>query len=201
MGIRTSTTTDPALVKKAQGGDKDAFVQLYDMYKVRIMNYVYRTIGDYQVAEEVTQETFIKAHRHIRRYRPTGTFSAWLYRIASNLSKNTLRNLHRRGFRRSISTIGEGRDIWEAVENHSTRPDYAAQQKELYSRIQKALGKIRMPHRETLILHDIEGLSYSDVARITGCKEGTVASRLSRGRREFKKLMAVHQIRKTGDEQ
>jgi len=182
--------SDEYLIQKAREEDRSAFEQLYNRYKKAIFAYIYRMIGDRAVAEELTQEAFVKVYTNLARYRPTGKVSSWIYAIAGNLAKNELRN---RGYRKaaSIETIissDEKLKLKDLLADKSLKPDDIAQNKELKTQIEKTIQCLSVNHREVLVLCDVQGLSYEDAAEIIGCSVGTLASRLSRARQAFVKI-------------
>ena len=182
--------SDKYLIQKAREGDRPAFEELYNRYKKAIFNYIYRMIGDRAVAEELAQETFVKAYINISTYKPTGKASSWIYAIAGNLAKNELRS---RQYRKAISleaTVSDDEKLKlkDILANGSFKPDDIAQNKELRVKIQKIMNSLAANHKEVLVLCDVQGLSYEDAAEILNCSVGTLASRLSRARQAFIKL-------------
>jgi RNA polymerase sigma-70 factor, ECF subfamily len=182
----------PALVAAHLAGDPQAFGQLVLRYQTRLLNFVYRMVGDRERAEDLVQEAFIRVHRHLHRYDPSRKFSTWLYTIASNLAKNELRNRRRSPlvFFQAIRQRWQG--DWRPVdfEDSSTRPDrvYAAHQ--LRELVDETVGKLAQHHREVFVLRELEGKSYEEIAEIAGCNIGTVKSRLNRARQSFAELIA-----------
>jgi len=182
------------LVLRAKEGDKQAFDELYQKYKRPILNYVYRFIGNRAYAEEITQETFVRAYVNIQRFEPRAKFSSWLYRIAGNLAKNYFR--HAKYEKRAHSTrrtTYDGSDdefeIIDSIEDKAKRPDESAQSKETQKLVQKAINELPPQFKEVLILCDIEGLSYEDAAEVMRCKPMTIGSRLWRAREKLAKML------------
>ena len=182
--------SDRYLIQKAREGDRPAFEELYNRYKKPIFNYICRLLGDRAVAEELTQETFIRVYTNLAQYRPTGKVSSWIYMIAANLAKNELRS---REYRKTVSldsAIAEDEKLrlGDLLQDTSVGPADVAENKEVRAQIQKVIHKLPLHHKEVLVLCDVQGLSYEEAAEILGCSVGTVASRLNRARTAFVKI-------------
>ncbi len=184
---------DEALLSKARQGDKAAFEEFYQRYKSLIFNYVYRFVGNYELAEEITQETFISAYTHLDTYSAKGKPLAWFYTIASNLSKNALKN---KTIRSEVSLDAPLQDsdgqinMFDVLESTKEKPELAIRSKELVGKIQEAIDSLPLEHKQILLLCDVQGQSYQDVAQILGCKPSTVGSRLFRARKKVAKKLA-----------
>ncbi|MFC1808093.1 sigma-70 family RNA polymerase sigma factor [Candidatus Omnitrophota bacterium] len=182
------------LVCKAKDGDRGAFDQLYQKYKRPILNYIYRFVGNRASAEELAQETFIRAYLNIHRFQPRAKFSSWLYRIAANLSKNFLRHAsYERKLipnqRRSTEGFDEDRRLIEEFEDSTKKPDEIALSRETSAIVQEAINELPTHLKEALMLCDIEGFSYDEAAKVMGCKSMTVGSRLWRAREKLSKIL------------
>jgi len=184
--------SDEILVKRAKEGDKSSFDELYQKYKKRILNYIYRMVGNQMIAEELTQDTFVRAYMHLRDYRERHTFSAWLYKIAHNLVMNELRVCKPDVSLDEPLVVGdETIRLIDTVVNGTTAPDLIAKSHELREAIQKVLNSLSAEHRRVLVLCDIQGLSYEEVSEILDINVGTVASRLSRAREQFNRKLRI----------
>jgi RNA polymerase sigma-70 factor (ECF subfamily) len=182
---------DAHVVARHLDGDLQAFGTLVDRYQTRLLNFVNRTIGDRERAEDLVQEVFIRVFRHIHRFDPTKKFSTWIYTIASNLAKNELRNRSRNPLV-LFQTIKKN---WEAdhrplqFEDTSARPDDLYRKRFLRNAVEQCVAKLPEHHREVFVLRELEGKSYQEIAEITGCNLGTVKSRLNRARNSFAALI------------
>ena len=180
--------TDEELMASFQGGDEKAFNEIVARYKDRLMNFVFRFLGDYDDSVDVVQETFVRVFRKRAMYRPIAKFSTWIYTIASNLAKTELR---RRGLRTWLSLGhmrgGSGQDFEIADERYS--PEREAESTIMREVIQKALLSISHIYREVVVLRDIQELSYEEISEITGLSLGTVKSRINRGRSQLQALL------------
>ncbi len=183
--------TDEDLILRVQDGESQAFDVLVNRFKNKLYTYLFRLLGNEAVAEEYTQETFVKAYINADKYRTVARFSTWLYTIATNLVRNRIRNIKRRPTTVSLwSEDLNGEDgKWVDLKDDSQRPDYDMERKSLNDLIQRAIEKIPAKYRPSFVLREINGLSYEEIAASTGLKLGTVRSRINRGRLYFKKAV------------
>ncbi len=188
-------SSDDGLVEKAKKGNRAAFDELYNKYKRPILNYIYRLIGDLSQAEELTQETFIRVYTNIGRYVKKGKFSSWVYAIAGNLAKNFLRDtsyVTEVSIDKEIQEEQKGKiTLLDVIADKTKGPDKETLKKETERLIQRGLNKLKPKHKDVIILCDIEGLSYGEVARILKCRPATVGSRLSRARENLARILGI----------
>ncbi len=183
---------DSKVVASYLEGDTWAFDELVVRYQKRLLNFVYRTIGDRERAEDLVQEVFIRVHRHLARFDQTKKFSTWIYTIASNLAKNELRNRSRSPLV-LFQTIKKN---WEAdhrplqFEDKHQRPDDLYRKRHLRDLVQWAVRQLPEHHRVVFVLRELEGKTYEEIADITACNLGTVKSRLNRARNRFAQVIA-----------
>jgi RNA polymerase sigma-70 factor (ECF subfamily) len=183
-----------ALIEAHLGGDPHAFGQIVARYQVRLLNFVYRMIGDRERAEDLVQEAFLRVHRHLDRFDPSRKFSTWIYTIASNLAKNELRNRSRSPFvvlERARSGEEDGLSQVD-FEDSGTRPDDLYERRSLKALVDATVAKLASHHREVFVLRELEGKSYEEIAEIMHCNLGTVKSRLNRARQSFAELIQPH---------
>ncbi|MCS6886150.1 MAG: sigma-70 family RNA polymerase sigma factor [Acidobacteriota bacterium] len=175
--------TDHELVEAVGKGDETAFEILVNRYKGQIVNFIYQMLQDYDRAAELAQETFLKVYISARKYRAEHSFSTYIYRIASNLAISELRYRRRRRWISLLNPFGNSEE-----EKPLDVPDKAPlQDEELIDderrrAVSRAIKSLPEKYRLTLVLRDVEGLSYDEIARITGLSEGTVKSRINRAR-------------------
>ena len=185
---------DGQVVLRHLAGDPQAFGTLVDRYQTRLLNFVNRTIGDRERAEDLVQEVFIRVFRHLHRFDQTKKFSTWIYTIASNLAKNELRNRSRN----PLVLFQAMKRTWEAdhrplqFEDPHHRPDDLYRNRYLRELVEWAITQLPQHHREVFVLRELEGKSYEDIAQITDCNLGTVKSRLNRARNRFAQVIAPH---------
>jgi RNA polymerase sigma-70 factor (ECF subfamily) len=176
------------LVRRARGGDLPAFNSLVLRYQDAVYGLTVRMLRHSQAAEDVTQEAFIAAWRRLDTYRG-GSFRSWLFTIAANRARDELR----RGNRRPTSSLDAARDDPDRADidppDRDPTPDAAAQQGELRAALEAALRDLPDDWREVVVLSDVEGLDYAEIAAVTGVALGTVKSRLSRARMRLREVI------------
>jgi RNA polymerase sigma-70 factor, ECF subfamily len=183
---------DSGVVAAFLAGERRAFNELVERYQNRLLNFVYRTTGDRERAEDLVQETFIRVYRHLHRFDQSKKFSTWVYTIASNLAKNELRNRSRNPlvlfqmFRKSDDVDNRPLE-WE---DNTYRPDDLFRKRHLKSMVDAAVDQLPEHHRTVFMLREMEGKTYEEIADITGANLGTVKSRLNRARNSFAQLIA-----------
>lgn len=184
---------DASLIMAFQAGDKAAFDELVLKHKDRLFNLCYRFLGDYQEANDSAQETFIKVYQSLKRFRFESTFSTWSYRIAVNTCKNKLKSLEYR-YREKMFPLhnsenpGEGTHSAE-IRGEDDSPMTQLEKKERLILIQKAIDSLPAKQKMIVVLRDVEGLSYEEIATSTGYRLGTVKSKLARARLELRKKL------------
>ncbi len=167
---------DDVLITRFQAGDDEAFRVLLERYTERIRNLVFSVLHDADLIDDVTQEVFIKAYRALQGFRFDAAFYTWLYRITINHCRDIMR---KQKLRRTLSlnTLLDIRDK-ELTVKTSVQPEDTETMEWIHRGLQKLPEKFRTP----VILKDMEGFSYEEMAEIMQCELGTVKSRLSRGR-------------------
>ena len=183
---------DSGVVSAFLDGESRAFDELVNRYQNRLLNFVYRTTGDRERAEDLVQEVFVRVYRHIHRFDRSRKFSTWIYTIASNLAKNELRNRSRNPLVlfQTIRRNWEDDDRPLQFEDPGTRPDDLYRKRHLREVVEDAVEKLPPHHRNVFVLRELEGKSYEEIAEITSCNLGTVKSRLNRARNAFASLVA-----------
>jgi len=184
--LQSASMNEPALIEAARKGDLDAFNTLVLAYQHQVYNLAYRIMGDEASAADVTQEAFISAYKHMSSFRGE-SFKSWMYRIVTNASYDELR---RRKRRPAVSLEGLVDDSETEIEydipDESIGPEARLEQRELASAIQAGIETLPPDQRLTLVLSDVQGMSYEEIASITGANLGTVKSRLSRARAKLR---------------
>lgn len=182
---------DSGVVSAFLQGEERAFQELVERYQTRLLNFIYRTIGDRERAEDLVQEVFIRVYRHLHRFDRSKKFSTWIYTIASNLAKNELRNRSRN----PLVLFQAIRKTWQdderplQFEDPQGRPDDLFRKRHLKELVDDSVGKLPEHHRQVFILRELEGKSYEEIAEITECNLGTVKSRLNRARNAFASII------------
>jgi RNA polymerase sigma-70 factor (ECF subfamily) len=171
----------------------EAFDELFQAYEQKIFNLVYRLVGDYEDAADLTSDTFVRALRGYERFRGEAHPYTWLYRIAVNLCKNYFRQQQHRSRVHSFSLdapiLGEEVTGTREIEDTSQRPQQQVEARELEARVQRCLLALRPDLRALIVLRDVQGLSYREIGQILGCPEKAVKSRLFRARSRLRELL------------
>ena len=186
---QTNKEADLTLVRRAKKGDYRAFDLLVLKYQSRIVSIAFKFVKEIQLAEDISQESFIKAYRSIDSFREESAFYTWLYRITANTAKNYLVSKGRRK-ESSISelSISENEDFFELPTNDS--PEQILMAQSLKNTIYDALSGLPEDTRTALSLREFEGLNYEEIAEIMNCPVGTVRSRIFRGREALENLIS-----------
>lgn len=188
MNQNLNNLTDEQLIKEFQDNNTlEAYEILVKRFKDPLTNFVYRFVGDRDACTDIVQDTMIKFYLNKDSYKSFAKFSTWIYTIAGNLAKNELKRRRRRTIL-SLSNDDEDRTI-QVEDKKFVAPDRAADSEIKGEIVQKALMKVKPVYREVVILRDVEGLSYEEIAEITDLSIGTVKSRINRGRTQLQKLL------------
>ncbi len=192
--VARATPDNAQLVAAHLAGDARAFQELVGRYRARLLNFVNRMIGDRERAEDLVQEAFMRAYRHLHRFDPTKKFSTWIYTIASNLAKNELRNRSRSPlvYYQALRPLGEDDQRPLEFEDSSSRPDDMFHNRYLREMVDATVATLSPHHREVFVLRELEGRSYEEIAELTRCNLGTVKSRLNRARHAFGERIAPY---------
>lgn len=169
--------SDAELMARVRNGDRDAFADLVDRHKDAVVSYLTRLTGNRDRAEDLAQETFLRLFRSARDYVEQGYLRAYLYRIATNL----VRSEERRERRLRLLM-----PFFPREEHAEPAAPSGLLRRELTREVSAAVAKLPLRYRVPLVLHEIEGWSYVDIAQEMGCREGTVKSRVHRGRQQLK---------------
>ena len=183
--------SDEELMLECRKGDMSAFELLVRRYQDALVNYIHYTINDYHRAEDLAQETFLRVFKNASRYEPKASFKSWLYTIATNLSRNEIRNRARRKTYFLEDMVGENEDVYDSEFMIDTRfqPDILYEKKERQQLIKKTLKQLPENQRLALTLVTYQELSYEEISEILNCSVGAVKSLLHRARQNMKKLL------------
>jgi RNA polymerase sigma-70 factor, ECF subfamily len=174
---------DAGLMSRVRSGDREAFADLVERHKDAVVNYLARLTGDRDRAEDLAQESFLRLFRSAGGYTEQGLLRAYLYRIATNLVRSEERR--RRTWRLLLPFLGKEKHAEAAAPAGLLR-------QEMGREVAAAVAELPLRYRVPLVLHEIEGWAYSDIARELGCREGTVKSRIHRGRLHLKERLAPY---------
>ncbi|HZK43366.1 MAG TPA: sigma-70 family RNA polymerase sigma factor [Syntrophomonadaceae bacterium] len=184
------------LVKKSLQGDTEAFEKLVFQYQKKIYALSYRYMGNEQDAYDMTQDAFLKAFRSLRTFKGDSSFGTWMYRVATNVCLDELRRRKRRIITLSLDEplATQDGEIEKEIPDPSLTADIIYEKKEFSKYIQDILNQMKPDHKTVIVLRDIEGLTYEEIAEILGCSLGTVKSRLSRARKTLRKKLADREL-------
>jgi len=178
---------DGELVQTAIAGREASFEELVRRYQRPIAAYVYRMVGDYDAALDLTQEVFIKVYNSLARYRSEFKFSTWIYKIAHNAAIDHLRRYAVRGQALVGGFEGERREI--SIESRRLTPEQESEREERRSEIESVVQLLPAAYRELIVLRHSHDLSYDEIADVTGLPLGTVKNRLFRAREAMRELL------------
>jgi RNA polymerase sigma-70 factor (ECF subfamily) len=171
---------DSELVSTAVAGREEGFEELVRRYQRPISAYVYRMVGDYDAALDLTQEVFIKVYGSLSRYKPEYKFSTWIYKIAHNSAVDHLRRHSTREQSLMKDFEGEQREI--SIESHRPSPEQESEREERRAEIEAVVRQLPSAYRELIVLRHSHDMSYDEIAEVTGLPLGTVKNRLFRAR-------------------
>ena len=177
--------TDEDLIERFQNGDEQAYIELVNRYRDRLMNFVYRFVNDYDQSEDIAQETLIKLYTHKHYYKKIAKFSTWIYTIAANLAKSELRKKKSR----KVTNLSQMSSQEKEYELPADQPDtdQAIESEFIEKRIQAAIQKLPLHFKTVTILRNIQELSYEEISKIVDVPLGTVKSRINRARLQLQK--------------
>ena len=194
MNLALIQATDHDLVALARSGSEKAYRELLDRYQRPVFSLIYRMVRDRELAEDLAQETFVKVFNHIESFNPSYKFSSWIFKIASNLTIDSLRKKDLKTISLDGSRHAETADEVEAtritVESPDENPEEFLEAKELGQEIERAIGLLRPEYRTAILLRHVEGRPYEEIAEIMSIPLGTVKTYIHRARGELRETLA-----------
>lgn len=178
----SNQASDKKLVERVQKGDKGAFDLLVLKYQHKVVNLIMRYVRDPELALDIAQEAFIKAYRALPRFRGDSAFYTWLYRIAVNTAKNHLAAQRRRPMDVELDLQDPEQYELHAKLKETDTPEGVALSDELQETVERAIAALPEDLRTAIILRELEGMSYEEIAETMECPVGTVRSRIFRAR-------------------
>mgnify|MGYP004516720871 FL=1 len=176
---------EAAIVRKVLGGDANAFETLVLEYEKNVYNIALRMTGNSEDAADMTQEAFIKAYNSLQSFRGDSKFSVWLYRIVSNVCLDFLRSKNRRPTVSLSVEDDDGEDTQLDVADESQSPELLLDRKLTRESVRRGLDSLPPDYRQILLLREIQGLSYDEIAQALSLEVGTVKSRIFRARKRL----------------
>lgn len=191
---RLRAERDAKLVAAARGGDQRAFRELFDLYHRRALALAQGVVKDPEEARDVVQEAFVRVHKHLDAFEGSASFYTWLYRIVMNLSID-----HARRSKKSRETDYDDQahrdassldaDLGTAARLEAQNPRRALLRRELVDKIEAALAELPEYHRAVIVLREVDGLSYEELAQVLEVPKGTIMSRLFHARRKMQESL------------
>lgn len=178
---------DRELIVAWQAGDEAAFEELIRRHESRVYRLLHRMMGNKEDAEDLTQETFLSLHRHGHRFRAEARFSTFVYRVAANAALNRRRSLGRG--RTRVEKLKTRQEAGDDLPSAPRNPEDATLGQQLDGHVRDALDTLSPSLRMPVILYDIEGLAYGEIAKVLGIAEGTVKSRIHRARQALREAL------------
>ena len=184
--------TEEELITRCRAGELEAFAIIYSRYETQVYRYAYHIMGHREDADDIKQETFVRAHGAIAKFRSESSLQTWLLRICANLCRDRIKSWERRKVSYN-SDLPE--PLWSSA-HEDTIPHVALERAETNALILRALHGLPAGHREVIVLHDIEDLNYEEIARILGCSHASAKLRVFRARRKLKeRVTALLEVR------
>jgi RNA polymerase sigma-70 factor (ECF subfamily) len=180
--------TEQDLIVRSREGDRAAFGQLYLLYETGIYRYAYRLLEDADEADDVRQETFVRAYQSLARFRGEAGFRTYLLTICANLCRDRMRQRQRRPVTSYGLAPSEFSVVSQSFAPESADPFHQLERADQAERVWRALRRLPAAPREILLLRHVEGLEIEEIAQIVGCTKISVPVRLFRARRQFKDL-------------
>ena len=192
-----NTEEDFRLIRSFLAGEGRSFDELVINYRNRVFNTCYRILGNYEDANDSAQDVFVKVFRSLKKFRFRSSFSTWIYRIAINTCRNKLRSA---GYRHRMKTLRLDQTVDQEDGSYSLEigderrtPEKELTRKERWILIQQAIDSLPESQKTVVILRDIDGFTYEEIASIAGLNPGTVKSKLARARQKLRvKLSSVY---------
>ncbi len=177
---------DELLVRKCKGGDLDAFDELVRRYQSKVYTVAFRFMGNHADAGDLAQEAFIRVFQALASFRGDSSFATWIYRIASNVCRDELRKQQRQKKVSLDEMIAYG-GVSPLLVDGDPSPQEQLERSELKDQVQRHLNELSGDHRLILVMRDIQGMPYDEIASALDCSVGTIKSRLSRARQALKR--------------
>lgn len=176
---------EAAVISAVLDGDVDAYEALVKEYEKNVYNLALRMTGNSEDAADMSQEAFIKAYNSLGAFRGESKFSVWLYRIVSNVCLDFLRSKNRKPTVSLSTENDDGEEVELDIADESQSPEYLLDRSLTRDAVRRGLSSLPPEHREILLLREIQGLSYEEIADVLGIEEGTVKSRIFRARKNY----------------
>ncbi|OPY58815.1 MAG: ECF RNA polymerase sigma-E factor [Pelotomaculum sp. PtaU1.Bin035] len=179
--------SDEVLIEKSKNGDMEAFEQLVRRYENKVYTVAYRFLGNHADASDLAQDTFLRLYQALPGFRGESSFMTWLYRITANACRDEIRRQQRcHVVSLDNETVKNGNHVISRISGSILSPEEEVERIEFNNTIQQCISSLSEEHRLILVMREVQGLSYEEIAEVMKCSLGTVKSRLSRARQAFK---------------
>ncbi len=187
-------STESQLIVRCQNGDKRAFETLVKQYQRKVFGIAYGIVRNQQDALDISQEAFLRAYKSLPGFKGDSTFYTWIYRITVNLAIDSVnqRKKHAAAPHDDTRQLDDSDCEWSTFQQTGGNPARDLENKELATCINACMERLSEIHRTALVLRELEGLSYDEMAEAMNCNIGTVMSRLFHARQKMKRLMRVY---------
>ena len=180
---------DNLLVHQAKNGSLEAFSSLMELYQTKVYNLALRMTGSPEDAADLCQETFLNAWKGLPNFQGNSSFSTWIYRLTNNACIDFIRREKTRRGMDVLSLNDDEKDFDELIPDNAPTPQAKLEEKERQEALNRGLRKLSEEHRQVLLLREVSGLSYTEIAAIVGVEEGTVKSRIARARLSLRNIL------------
>jgi RNA polymerase sigma-70 factor (ECF subfamily) len=190
--LAQADVSEPDLVRRCQAGDTEAFDELVTRYRTRVFSMIYNMVHSEQDAWDLAQDSFLKAWKSIKRFRGRSSFYTWIYRIVMNVTIDWLRKKHVKGAGAEFDDAIQLKEVDPAsktVPRAEALPYETMERDEIRTRIDKAIAQLSPEQRAVILMKEIEGMQYHEIAETLGCSIGTVMSRLFYARKKLQTLL------------
>lgn len=190
-----SKSLDELLVERAKKGDVGAFEQLISQHQKTVYNIAYRLTGNHEDASDVAQEAFIRAYSSLPDFRGDSSFATWLYRIVNNACLDELRKRKRQRVTYIDQTVAmEDGEVTRQIADPADGPEEALERVEIQRVVQESISQLEEEYRIVLVMRELQGYSYNEIADTLGINLGTVKSRLNRARNALKEKFGALEL-------
>jgi RNA polymerase sigma-70 factor (ECF subfamily) len=191
--VEFNKNEESLIIHRVLMGEKEAFAEIVRAYQQMVFNLAYRYLGSHEEAEDLTQEVFIRVYRFLRRFKGESSLKTWIYRITVNSAYNRYDWLKRRKHKKQLSldsgNTPDEKPLKEKIKIKDKNPESETLSREMQRKIQSSIESLPKRLRMAVILRDVEGLSYNEISEALQINEGTVKSRIARGRAALKELL------------
>jgi len=181
--------TEKDLIQKAKSGDQDAFGQLVLAHQNKVYTICVHMVTDREEAADLAQEAFLKAWRSLSTFQGESSFATWMHRLTTNVCLDYLRKQTRRQNISTAVSLDDEDSGWTEPADHSQDPQLQLEREERKRALTRALGELPEYHRQTLIMREVSGMSYQEIADAMGADLGTIKSRIARARERLRKIL------------